>query len=472
MRTLEYTHSINDDGSMSFRLMLPVGRRPMQFRPCVDGQFGTVMRVWREYLISGDRAWLASLWPNVKRTIEFAWSPENGDRWDLDRDGVMEGRQHHTLDMELFGPNAWLTGMYLGGLKAGALIARELGDEACAKDYEALFESGKKKLNNDLFNGEYFIQKIDLSDRSVPAPYQEGAKSLHGQDIYTAYWNEEVQEITYQIGEGCGIDQVLAQWHADLTGLGEIFEKDKLRSALRSVYRYNYRDSMREHFNPCRLYALNDEAGTVICSFPPHVRAPQITITYAEESMHGFEYQSASHMMREGMVEEAMNMVAAIRDRYDGEKRNPWNEMECGSNYARSMASFALLLSFSGFRFNAAKGLIGFEPAGDTDDFRTFWSMDSAFGTAQMTPDRAVIRVESGELSLRFLRLKKDGCRPVRIAADGREAGFSVFGEGDPAAAEGADTCFAPEPGDIILDERVRINREIVVDYARTSGGS
>ncbi len=170
MRTLEYTHSINDDGSMSFRLMLPVGRRPMQFRPCVDGQFGTVMRVWREYLISGDKAWLASLWPNVKRTIEFAWSPENGDRWDLDRDGVMEGRQHHTLDMELFGPNAWLTGMYLGGLKAGALIARELGDEACAKDYEALFESGKKKLNNDLFNGEYFIQKIDLSDRSVLAP--------------------------------------------------------------------------------------------------------------------------------------------------------------------------------------------------------------------------------------------------------------------------------------------------------------
>ena len=99
--------------------MLPLGRKPWDFHPCVDGQFGTVMRVLREYKICGDREWQAGLWPAVKKTIAFAWSEENTDRWDMDRDGIMEGRQHHTLDMELFGKNAWLSGMYLGGLLAG-----------------------------------------------------------------------------------------------------------------------------------------------------------------------------------------------------------------------------------------------------------------------------------------------------------------------------------------------------------------
>ena len=461
MRTLEYTYSMNPDGSMSFRLMLPPGRRPMQFRPCVDGQYGTVMRVWREYLISGDKEWLASLWPEVRRSIEFAWSEENSDRWDRNRDGVMEGRQHHTLDMELFGENAWLTGMYLGGLKAGALIARELGDDACADDYEALFEKGKKRLNSDLFNGEYFIQKIDLTDRSVLEPYGGGAKSLHGKDIMSAYWNAEKGEIAYQIGEGCGIDQVLAQWHAEMIGLGEIFEKEKVHSALQAVYRYNYKDSMREHFNPCRLYALNDEAGTIICSFPPHVQAPQITITYAEEAMHGFEYQSAAHMLREGMIKESMDMVAAIRDRYDGEKRNPWNEMECGSNYARSMASFSLLLAYAGFRYNAAEGMIGFAPVGgtageDAESFRTFWSLDHGWGTAEITPEKTVIRLSGGNLPLKVLRLTgpyrkaadpapEAGLLPVRVIADGREIPFSL------------------SDGDILLNEKITVADSVEV---------
>ena len=80
------------------------------------------MKVYREWKICGDTEWLRACGPNVS-AIAFAWHPDNEDRWDPDKTGVLWGRQHHTLDMELFGPNAWLTGFYLGALKAAAEMA-------------------------------------------------------------------------------------------------------------------------------------------------------------------------------------------------------------------------------------------------------------------------------------------------------------------------------------------------------------
>jgi hypothetical protein len=448
MRSLEYAYNMNPNGGMSFRLMLPPGRSPMQFRPCVDGQYATVMRVWREYKISGDKAWLKSLWPEIKRSIEFAWSPDNTDRWDPNKDGIMEGRQHHTLDMELFGENAWLSGLYLGGLKAGANIARELGDGETAEDYERVYESGREKLNRELYNGEYFIQKIDLGDRSVLDPYAGGARSLQNQDVYAAYWNDEKKEILYQIADGCGIDQVLAQWHANLIGLGEIFDHDKAVSALKSIYKHNYVPSMREHFNPCRLYALNDEAGTIICAWPKETKLPAITIVYAEETMHGFEYQAAIHMIQEGMVEEGLRMVRAVRERYDGEKRNPWNEIECGSNYARSMASYALLLTFSGFRYDVPKGLIGFHPIGDLNNFKSLWSLDGGWGQVSFEADRVRLTLSSGSIQVKTLELSKAGRSPKAVAIDGKPVSFAAT-------------------GDVIeLSVTPRVERELTVEYA------
>ncbi len=448
MRTLEYTYSMNPDGSMSFRLMLPIGRTPMKFRPCVDGQYGTVMRVWREYKLSGDREWLKTLWPQVKRSIEYAWSSENKDRWDENRDGVMEGRQHHTLDMEIFGESAWLTGMYLAGLKAGALIAAELGEEETAKDYIDIFNRGKERLNRDLFNGRYYYQRIDLKDRDVLSRFADGSRALQNQDVFATYWNDEKKEIAYQIADGCGIDQVLAQWHANLIGLGEIFDKDQVRSALKSIYSYNFIPNMREHFNPCRLYALNDEAGTVICAWPDDVKQPEITILYAEETMHGFEYQAATHMIQEGMTEKGLQMIRAIRERYDGEKRNPWNELESGSNYARSMASYSLLLSYSGFRFEMSKGMIGFEPLGNCDDFRSFWSVDRAWGVVRFEKNSTSIEIKSGEIDIQRLLLRKPNRNIKSVSIDG------IPGK------------FISENGEIVFDKKMKVTKSITVEYA------
>lgn len=433
MRKLEYTYSMKEDGSMGFRLMLPAGREPWGFHACVDGQYATVMRVLREYKICGDKEWLAAIWPNVKKTIEYAWSEKNVDKWDMNKDGVMEGRQHHTLDMELFGKNAWLTGMYLGGLKAGAELAEIMDEPETAKMYKELFKSGKKILNTELFNGEYFYQKIDLKDKSVLDPYAEGVHTMQNQDIYDGYWNVEQEELMYQIGEGCGVDQVLAQWHANLIGIGEIFEKDKVKKALNSIYNNNF-ICARDHFNPCRLYCIDDEKGLLICNWPEDKVKPFITAPYSEETMHGFEYQAAIHMIQEGFEEKGMECISAIRERYDGEKRNPWNEYECGSNYARSMASYALLLTYSGFKYDMGRKMMGFAPL-HAENFRSFWSLDSGWGQVAYGDKKVDINVLYGKLGVSCLDVEYADAYPSELIVDGKvvpftmEDGVMVFAE-------------------------------------------
>ncbi len=396
MRDIEYRYTMSDEGGMAFRVMLPIGRARSEFRPCADGQFGTIMKMYREWKISGDTVWLKQWWPSIKKSIEFAWAPTNADKWDPDKTGVLWGRQHHTLDVELFGPNSWLTGFYLGALKAGSEMADVCGDQEAALAYRALFAKGRKWMDTHLFNGEYYHQKVDVKDKALLDPYCTATDSS-----VMYYWDEEHHELKYQIGEGCGIDQVVAQWHANLMGLGDLFDPKQTKLALKAIYRHNFKPSMRDFANFCRLYCLDDEAGTVMFDWPEGTYKPVIPMTYAEETMHGFEYQVACHMIQEGMVKEGVELVKAVRDRYDGRTRNPWNEIECGSNYARSMASYALLGAFSGFSFDMSQRVIGFDPVKlPKTGFRCIWSLDSGWGEVEFVGAHVAVRLLGGELTL------------------------------------------------------------------------
>lgn len=216
MRMADYRYNLRSDGGMPFRLQLPLGVGYWDFRPCADGQFGGVLKTYRDWKISGDTEWLRTLWPMVKQSLEFAWSVDNIDRWDPDKTGVLWGRQHHTLDMELLGPNSWLTGFYLGALKAASEMAAYLGEDASATEYREIFARGKAWVDQYLFNGEYYQQIIDLTNIEQLRVFDDGSLSLKGGTTSEAYWNTEAQEVKYQIGDGCMIDQVLAQWHAKI----------------------------------------------------------------------------------------------------------------------------------------------------------------------------------------------------------------------------------------------------------------
>ena len=429
MRTVDYRHNQDEAGGMSFRLSLPLGTRFQTERPCADGQFGNVMKLYRDWRLSGDLDWLRELWPYARRSIEYAWSPDNPDRWDPERTGVLWGRQHHTLDMELFGPNSWLTGFYLGALDAGARMADALDEPAFADELRAIRDRGRRWVCEHLFNGEYFIQAIDLSDRSILRPFIASERSVGvlGDGVETLYWSPEHGQLTYQVGDGCLVDQVLAQWHARLYGLDDVFDAGQMASALQAIYRHNHLARLEGLVNPCRVFGLDDEGGTIVASWPDPERKPAVPVPYAQETMHGMEYAFGQLLMAYGRFDEGATVTAAVRDRYDGAKRNPWNEIECGSNYARSMASWGAVVMLAGFAADAGSGRLAFAPSlRDGDVSRSFWSGPPAYGTFELRDGRIVLDVLGGSMTLRRLAVPLGGHPPRAVSVDGRAIGFDV----------------------------------------------
>ena len=404
MRQLDYRYCMDCHGGMHFRLQLPLEEGKLSdHRPCVDGQMGGIIKTYRDWKISGDLAWLRALWPRVKRSLEYAWSPDNPDRWDPERSGVITGRQHNTLDLEFFGPNSWLTGFYLAALQAAAFMAEALGEEDFARMCRTVCAKGSRWVAENLFHGEYFIQQIPLNDPSILTGYFP-FRGKTDDDPLKIYWNQEIREIKYQMGEGCAIDQVVADWHARICGLKPVFLPAQTRSALMAIFRHNHRASMRQWSNPCRVYALNDEGGTVLCSWPEGARRPAVPALYSEEVWSGCEYQFAAHLLLMGFTEQAEQVVRAVRRRYDGRSRNPFSEMECGSSYARALSSYTLLLAAAGFSFDAVASHMGFNPCYPLP-FCSFWCFGTAWGTVKISENEMTLQLYDGSLQLSSLGL-------------------------------------------------------------------
>ena len=418
-RTLRHTElwvDTDENGKMQFRTELPIQRPRAGRHACVDGQMATLIKIYRDWRITGNTQWLRDNWEQIRKVLAFAWHPLNDHEWDRDCDGVLEGRQHHTLDMELFGPSSWLQGMYMAALKAAALMADALGKTEEAAEYRRLFAGGYRYTKENLFNGRYFYHKVELDNKGYIEHYQ-----------CPQYWNEEQQQLKYQLGEGCEIDQMLGQWHSHICGLGDIFDPEQRKIALRSLLTNNRKESLREFANVWRVFALNDESGVIMCDYPEGSEKPVIPIPYSEECMTGFEYAFAGLLISEGFQEEGLAVVRAIRHRYDGEKRNPWNEIECGSNYARAMASFALLPILSGFTFDLPQEHIGFAPR-MVGDFRCFFSLGSGWGDYFRTADGERILLQEGYLTLSsFGTENAEHIREVRI--DGLSVPFTQKGD-------------------------------------------
>lgn len=424
LRETEFSYNQLPTGGLTFRQKLPLGSGFDIIGPCADGHFGAIIKTYRDWKLCGDTEWLRRYWPNVKRAIEYAWSPENLDRWDPDQTGILSGRQHQTLDMELFGPNSWLASMYVAALLGVSEMAAALGDTELSEKTARMGKAGAAYINSELFNGRWFIQKIDLSDKDVLIPFDVGrAAGVLADGFMETYWSEEFQELKYQMGEGCISDQILGQWHAEVAGIGGFLDADKVRIALKSVHRNNFRPTLEDHFNPCRNYAYEDEAGLLIATYPEGIRQPMVAAPYAEEVWTGIEYMAASHLIMHGLIEEGMDIVCGARNRHDGSRRNPWNDIECGSYYARSMSAWQLVNAFSGLSADFVSGTLAFAPKVQ-GDYRLFWSAGSAFGTLTRKGDGLTLAVLGG--SLRVAEISVDDLKHRLAGKTPIEAGQSI----------------------------------------------
>jgi non-lysosomal glucosylceramidase len=365
MRKVEFGLATTDSGLMSFRVKLPLDNISGFAKVAADGQMGCIIKLYREWQLSGDDGYLKELYPKAKSALSYAWKIGG---WDGDEDGVMEGVQHNTMDVEYYGPNPQMTIWYLGALRAMEEMAGYMKDKEMALKCKQLFNRGSKWTDEYLFNGEYYIHKIVVPGReTIPKEQLVGMGS-------TDYGNPD-----YQLGEGCLVDQLVGQYLAHVCGLGYLVKKENVSKTLKSIMRYNYVSDMSDHFNCFRSYALGNEAALLMASYPKS--RPINPFPYFTEVMTGFEYTAAIGMLYEGQIQEGLKCIANIRDRYDGRKRSPFDEAECGHHYGRAMASWSALLALTGFHYSGVTKEIKF---GNIIG-KYFWSDGYSYGTVEIS---------------------------------------------------------------------------------------
>lgn len=380
MRDVELNYATKENGLMNFRAALPLSEAAKGNSAAADGQMGCVMKAYREWQLSGDDDFLKRNWRQVKKALSYAWV-ENG--WDGNQDGVMEGSQHNTMDVNYFGPNPQMGFWYMGALRAAERMAVAMKDKAFAKKCNSLFEEGSKWMDEHLFNGEYYEHKI-----TDPQTFQ-----------FLDMADPDVQIPAFQLGQGCLVDQLVGQYMAHICGLGYLGDKEHIRTTLQSIMKYNYVEDFSRHFNNMRSYVLGDESGLLMASWPKG--RLEVPFPYFAEVMTGFEYCAATGMIYEGMEDEALTCIRSIRERFDGAKRNPFNEPECGHHYARSMASWSAVIALSRFQYSGVERSMGFTDCPG----RYFWSNGYAWGVCEVADGQATIELLKGTLALDKFRI-------------------------------------------------------------------
>ena len=391
LRETEFCLSQNEEGHQAFRAALPVRPVIHDFHSAADGQLGGIMKVYREWRISGNTGWLRQIFTNIRKSMDYCIKV-----WDPRATGALEEPHHNTYDIEFWGANGMCTSFYAGALQAIILMGKALEEDV--SEYESLLAKSKIYMETKLYNGEYFIQDIRWQDLDAPDPTK--AQSFHSSYSQEAIAILEKEGPKYQYGTGCLSDGILGSWLSLVCGMPEIFDKEKIKSHLSAIHKYNLKTDLSEHANPQRpTFAMDNDGGLLLCSWPKGGKL-QLPFVYSDEVWTGIEYQVASHLMFEGEVEKGLEIVRVCRSRYDGRIRNPFNEYECGSFYARAMASYGLLEGLTGIRFDAVDGTMYIDSR-IGNDFTSFLSTNTGFGNVGLINGKPFIDVKHGTINVK-----------------------------------------------------------------------
>jgi uncharacterized protein (DUF608 family) len=396
LRETEFFPSQDKEGHQTFRSALPIRPVATTFHSAADGQLGGIMKIYRDWHISGDTDWLKKIFPKVTESMDYAIRT-----WDPRLTGTLEEPHHNTYDIEFWGPDGMCTSFYLGALKAFCEMGKYLGQDV--SKYETLYSKGRKAIESDLFDGEYFFQKIKWEGLNAPDPVTASAGS------WSSEYSDEARELLqkegpkYQYGKGCLSDGILGAWIGAVCGLKDIVDSVKVTSHLNSVFKYNFRKDLTDHPNPQRpSYALGNEGGLLLCTWPKGGRL-SLPFVYCDEVWTGFEYQVASHLMMMGEVEKGLEIVKTCRNRYDGKTRNPFDEYECGHWYARAMSSYAMLQALTGVRYDALTQTMYIDSR--IGDFTSFISTATGFGNIKLENGKPSLDVAFGEITVKKFKI-------------------------------------------------------------------
>jgi uncharacterized protein (DUF608 family) len=389
LRNTEFCENQNKEGHQGFRANMPISPLKHDFHAASDGQLGGIMKVYREWRISGDNDWLQRIYPPTAASMDYCINT-----WDPKGKGVAEEPHHNTYDIEFWGPDGMITSFYLGALSAITLMGKHLGKDV--NKYEVLYSKGRVFLEQNLFNGEYFIQDIEYKNLKAENP----AKAMSYGGEYSAEAIEVMKKEgpKYQYGKGCLSDGILGAWIGSMCGLPGFVDDKKVASHLLAVHKYNLRTTLKEHANPQRpAYALGNEGGLLLCTWPKGEKL-SLPFVYSDEIWTGIEYQVAAHLMQMGHIKEGLEIVRLCRNRYDGKVRNPFNEYECGHWYARAMSSYGMLQALTGLRYDAVDKTLYVDSK--VGDFTSFLSTATGFGTVTFSKGKAAVKVVQGVIDV------------------------------------------------------------------------
>jgi non-lysosomal glucosylceramidase len=376
--------ALQEDGGIWFRA-------EYDKRPAIDGQAGRVLGCLREHQMSADNTFLKNNWTHIKKATQFIINQDrNGD-------GMTDTPLENTLDAVWDGEIAWIVGLCIAAVKACGVMAAEMNDTAFAAQCKEYVVKGAKNMDDLLFNGEYYIHRPDA------------VKGRKGIGSYNT----------------CHIDQVMGQSWAWQVGLGRINDKEKTLAALRALWKYNFTTDVGPYIKKHtggRPYALPGEGGMIMNTNPKNEPKPygeDVTwqAGYFNECMTGFEHQVASHLMAEGLTDEALILTRTVHDRYHAFKRNPFNEIECSDHYGRAMASYGTFITACGFEYHGPNGFIRFAPKWDKDNFKTPFTAAQGWGTytQKKTGNKQEhgLELKYGSLQLQIISLEKMDNRQV-----------------------------------------------------------
>jgi len=309
-----------------------------------------VMMACRDYMWTGDKAYLQEVYPHIVKAMDYTAS------LDTDGDGLPDKNTGvQTYDQwAMRGTPSYIASLWIGSLKAAIRIAEDLGQTADAARWKAILDKASPSFDRLLFNGQYYRLWVDGEAHS---------------DV-------------------CMSDQISGEWFTRMIGLPATISEKNLAAAVDSIVKYNFDPEFGLH------NATAPKGGADLLA---------ITNMQAGGVWTGIEFAFASFLMDLGRFADGARVVESVHRRYLRAGR-PWNHVECGDHYSRPPSSWVTMTMATGFKPDVPRQTLAVMPKAP-GDFYAPWALASGFGKISRSGESLSVACAWGKLTFKKLQV-------------------------------------------------------------------